>query len=161
MVDTMRKVKLFISVDVSNDPVAAPDDLTQTQYEALTWLQVSNVGSIGEMGTTTSILTYNTLDADVSDKDKGVDDAGDPEIEVAAKRSDLGQIAMRAAADTRLKYAFKEELNDNPGGTSNTIFYNRGLVAGPRRPQGRREDFDLEVFTLGLVQKEIKVDAVA
>lgn len=136
-----------------------PSDLTKTDFEALTWVQVKGVGSHGETGTSTNILSYDTWDSDVVQKAKGMSNAGDPEIEVARDPNDPGQNLMRQMADTNLNYAFKIEGNDAPevGGTP-TIRYNRGLVAGPREPNGRNEDFDLEVFTLGLQQKQIKVN---
>lgn len=136
-----------------------PADLTPTAFAALTWVQVKGVGSHGETGVTTNILTYDTWDTDVVQKAKGMSNAGDPEIEVARDPSDPGQIILRIAAGTNLNYAFKIEANDapEPGGTPTTR-YNRGLVAGPREPNGRNEDFDLEIFTLGLQQKQIKID---
>ena len=42
-----------------------------------------------------------------------------------------------------------------------TVRYNRGLVTGPTIPLGRTEDFDLEVFTLGLQQRQLTVDPSA
>lgn len=134
-------------------------DLAQGDYEALTWIQVKAVGSHGEVGTTTNILTYDTWDTTVTQKAKGISNAGDPEIELARLPSDPGQQLLRAAALTNLNYAFKIERNDKVDSDGNpTIIYNRGLVTGPRRPMGRNEDFDLEVFTLGLQQIEIVVN---
>ncbi len=141
-----------------------PDELDATEYAALTWVLVGGVGSVGETGDNTNILTYDTWDDAVVQKAKGMTDAGSPEIEVARDPDDAGQDAMRTAAGTNLIYAFKIEGTDlpdtNPASTP-TIRYNRGLVSGPREPNGRNEDFDLEIFTLGLVQKQIKVDPVA
>lgn len=139
-----------------------PAALDQTAYEALTWVLISNVGNHGETGTNTNILTYDTWDTDVIQKSKGISDAGSPEIEVARIPTDAGQIILRNAGDTNFNYAFKMERNDKPNATGTpTILYNRGIVTGPRRPFGRNEDFDLEMFTLGLNQKEIVVDPVA
>lgn len=141
-----------------------PTDLNAAGYAALTWVLVSGVGSVGETGDNTNILNYDTWDDEVLQKAKGLTDAGSPEIEVARDPSDAGQDVLRAAAQTNFYYAFKIEGTDvpdaNPASTP-TIRYNRGLVAGPREPNGRNEDFDLEIFTLGLVQKQIKVDPVA
>jgi hypothetical protein len=135
------------------------NDLTQSQFEGLTWVQVKGVGSHGETGQSTNILTYDTWDTVVIQKAKGMTDAGSPEIELARIPTDPGQTIMRAIAQTNLNYAFKIERNDKntPNGTG-TIRYNRGLVVGPKEPQGRNEDFDLEVFTLGLQQLQITVD---
>ena len=148
--------KLYISTTPQNAP------LNQAAYEALVWVEITGVGSHGETGTTTNILTYDTWDTDVVQKGKGTSNAGDPDIELARNATDPGQIALRAAANTRHNYAFKIEGNDAPDddGTP-TIRYNRGLVTGPREPHGRNEDFELEIFTLALNQKQIVVEAAA
>lgn len=137
-----------------------PSDLTLGQFQALTYVQVKGVGSHGETGSSTNILTYDTWDTDVIQKGKGITNAGDPEIELARVPTDAGQIILRAAALTNLNYAFKIIRNDavTVGGQA-TVRYNRGLVVGPRTPNGRNEDFDLEVFTLGLQQRQVTQDA--
>lgn len=146
--------KLFIS------PVAVTVPRTQVQLEAIAdWVEIKGVGSHGEAGTSTNILTYDTWDTDVAQKAKGISDAGSPEIELARMPSDPGQDALRTAAKTNLNYAFKMERNDKVTvGGDPTVIYNVGIVTGPKRPFGRNEDFDLEVFTLGLNQLEIVVD---
>jgi hypothetical protein len=97
----------------------------------------------------------------VLQKNKGITNAGDPMVECARTIADNGQKAMRAAGATKLYYAFKI-LDDDmpPAGAHGSIYYNIGLVVGPVRPNGRNEAFNLENFTLGLVQREIVVDAV-
>ena len=134
-------------------------DLDVGDYEMLSWVQIKGVGNHGEGGSTTNILNYDTWDTKVMQKAKGITNAGDPEIEVARLPFDAGQLILRAAAETNFNYAFKMIRNDpeTPGGDP-TILYNRGLVTGPRRPFGRNEDFDLEVFTAALNQKEIVVN---
>lgn len=136
-----------------------PTELSQAEYSALVWLQIKKVGSMDAIGTDTNVLSYDTWDQDVTDKGKGMSNAGDPTVELSRQADDAGQVALRAAAKTKYKYAFKVERQDAPDATySNTIIYNRGIVMGPTRPQGRNEDFDLEVFKLGFVQLEIIVD---
>lgn len=137
---------------------AQPDDLNSTEFAALTWVQVGGIGSHGETGDNQNILTYDTWDDTVVQKAKGMTNAGDPEAEFARDPDDAGQIIMRTAAGVNAYYAFKIEANDS-GGTNPTTRYNRGLVTGPRHPHGRNEDFDLEIFGLGLVQKQIVVEA--
>ena len=128
-----------------------------TRY--LTWTEVKNVASIGESGTNTNIVSYDELSTEVTQKQKGISNAGDPAVECARNPSDPGQQAMRAAAKTKYYYAYKTEDADAPDeDTTNSVYYNRGLVTGPTRPNGRNEDFILEIFTLGLVQTEIVVD---
>lgn len=137
-------------------------DLSQAGYEALAWVQVTGLGSHGQTGPSTNILTYNTWDTTVIQKAKGVTDAGSPVIELSRNPSDPGQIIMRQIAPLNFNYAFKLVKNDGafPGGTG-TIIYNRGLVTGPTQPNGRNEDFDLEMFTLGLNQLPIVVPPAA
>lgn len=153
-VNTNAGSKLFICV------TPQPDALNEAAFAALAWVQIVGVGSHGETGPNTNILTYDTWDTDVIQKAKGTTNAGDPEIELARIPTDPGQVALRDAAETNFNYAFKIERNDKADANSTpTIIYNRGLVSGPRRPMGRNEDFDLEIFMLGLQQKEIVVDA--
>lgn len=138
-------------------------DLDQTDYEALTWVEIKSVGSRGETGKKTNIIMYNTWDTAVVQKAKGLTDAGSPELEVARIPTDAGQIILRAAGavGNNDNYAFREVRADGTNGNAGTIKYNRGLVGGPTSPGGRNEDFDLEVFTLGLQQEEIIVNPLA
>jgi len=160
MATTQAGAKFYIAVDISDQPVAQNTDLDQAGYEGLTWLEVKGVGSVGETGTNTSIVSYDELSTEVTQKGKGISNAGDPEVEVRRIGTDPGQLAMRAAALTKNSYAFKYELDDSLG-VNGTTFYNRGLVTGPRHPNGRNEDFDLEIYALGLNQKELTVEAAA
>lgn len=134
--------------------------MTASALAALTWVEIKGLGSHGEGGSSTNILTYDTWDTDVVQKAKGMTDAGSPEIELARDSADAGQNALRAAALDNRNYAFKMERNDKitTAGRPTTI-YNIGIVTGPRRPFGRNEDFDLEVFTLGFNTREVVVAA--
>lgn len=153
MANTNANSKWYVCATAQNE------DLTKEQYEMLDWVLISKVGNVGETGKSTNVLTYNTWDTDVADKSKGVTDAGSPTIECAREPEDAGQEILRTASavGNNNKYAFKEERADAPIGGTGTIFYNRGIVTGPTHPNGGVEDFDLDVFTLGLVQEEIVV----
>lgn len=139
-----------------------PVDLTAGQFAALAWVQIKGVGHHGKTGAKTNILNYDTWDTQVIQKGKGNTDAGSPDIEMARIPSDPGQILLQAAALVNSNYAFRILRNDatNVSGTPTTR-YNRGLVTGPEQPNGRNEDFDLEIFTLGLQQLQITVDPSA
>lgn len=151
--------RLFVS-----STYVADTDMAQADFEALTWVEINGLGNVGEMGVKTNLLNYDTWNTNVSQKSKGVSDAGTPTVECARRPSDAGQIIMRAAGlpTNVLNYAFKMIRNDaiTVGGVG-TIIYNRGLVVGPTRPMGKNEDFDLEVYTLGLQQMEVVVDPTA
>jgi hypothetical protein len=156
MANTYKGRKLYICA------TPQPNDLDQAGYEALTYTEVKHVGSIGEMGTSSNVVSYDELATEVTQKSKGIANAGDPQIDTARDPNDPGQILMRTAGNTKFVYAFKIEDADAPSaGSSNTVYYNRGIVAGPIRPGGRNQDFILERYTLGLVQKEIVVNPAA
>jgi len=146
---TNARSKLSICVLPQNE------DLTATEFAALTFVQVKKVGSIGERGINTNVVQYDTLDTLVALKGKGITNAGDPQIEVAEDLTDPGQVAMRAAGapDVPDTYAFKIERADG------SIEYLRGLVTGPNVPGGRNEDFILNTYTLGLNQVPVVVAA--
>jgi len=135
-------------------------NLSQGDYEALDWTLISSVGDRGETGRSTNIVTYDTWDDTVTQKGKGLTDAGSPTLEVARIPTDAGQIILNAGAavGNNNSYAFKEVRSDGAIGETGTVIYNRGLITGPTRPGGRNEDFDLEIFTLGLVQEELVVN---
>ena len=147
--------KLFICATPQTGP------LTGSAYAALTWVEIKGVGKIGETGMSTNMLSYDTWADTVTQKVKGMTDGGAPEIELMRDVLDAGQDALRAAALTNYKYAFKITRNDQitPSTGNNTAYYNLAIVSGPKRPNGRNEDFDLEVFTLGVTAAEVVVDA--
>lgn len=140
---------------ISISTTAQNSDLNEGQFTGLTYTPVSNVGSIGAYGNDTNVLSYDTLDRKVQQKQKGMTNAGDPQLEVARLDSDPGQIALRVAGavDSRDSYAFKVVKQDG------SINYLRGLVVGPVHQNGRNEDFDLDMYTLGLVQEVLRVPA--
>lgn len=155
MAQTLANSKVYICATPQNV------DLSQGDYESLTWVEVGSVGNLGETGKSTNILTYNLITGAVVDKAKGLTDAGSPTLEVARIANDAGQQILRTAGaigNNANRYAFKFVYSDSPviGGTG-TTFYNRGFVTGPTRPNGGNEDFDLEVYNLALVQEEIQV----
>lgn len=137
-----------------------PTNLTKEQFEALSWVEVKNVGSLPESGLTTNIVSYDTIDTQVTQKQKGISNAGDGTLELARIGDDPGQVILRTAGAPTNKqyYATKRELTDAAPGQSNTIYYNRGIIAGPAHPGGRNEDFILETFTFGNVQPEVVVN---
>lgn len=157
MADTLSGAKLYICATAQNT------DLNEAAFEALTYVQIKGVGSHGETGTNTNVVSYDTWDTEFVQKAKGTSNAGDPEVELARIPADAGQVILRTAGDhfNKNNYAFKIELNDAPSGGTPTTIFNRGMVAGPRIPFGRNEDFITEIYTLALQQQQIIVDAAA
>lgn len=152
---TKKGSKVYVCVTAQNS------DLIQAAFEALTWVQVGKVGKVGDFGATSNDVTYNTLDEAVATHQKGVADAGSPDVEVASVYDDAGQIILRTFGDplNLNNMAIKIERNDKPSGYStNTIIYSRGVVSGPMYPGGGSDDFDLERFTIRLNQIPLRVN---
>lgn len=134
--------------------------LNQAAFEALVYVQIGNVGNRGDFGADTNIVNYDTMDTSVTQKAKGITDAGNFEIEVARIFDDAGQVAMRAAALTKYNYAVKIEFADAPSGSyDNTIMYCAGIITGPVLNGGGPEDFVTETYTVGFNQLPVVVEA--
>jgi len=137
-----------------------PSNLTREQFEALVWVPIAKVGSVGESGVNTNIVQYDMLAEEMTQKQKGNSDGQNTPIECARDLSDAGQQALRTAGAplNRYNYAMKFEDNDKPSDDyTNTITYRRGVITGPTRAGGRSEDFITDAFMLGNNQKEIIV----
>lgn len=148
-----------IGAKVSACSTTQPTDLNAAGFAALTWVVVGGVGKMAQVGNDQVAKPYTTWDKAVTQKAKAAIDAGSPELEVARDSADAGQILLRTQAALNFQYAFKVEMNDKlTSGGTNTVRYYRGYVLGPKRPQGASEDFDVEVFTLALIQGEVVVD---
>lgn len=139
---THANVEFYVSNSAENS------NLTKEQFEALTWIQVKNVGSIPPRGETANELSYATFDSQVALKQKGIADAGSGGLECARADDDPGQQRLREIGSglDRNNYAFKIVRQDK------SIEYHRGLVAGYELSGGSNEDFDLITFNLALNQ---------
>lgn len=153
MANSMQGSKVYIA------PAAATAPANAAAYAGLTWTEIKKVGNMSAIGTSVNALSYPTWGDTVVQKAKGLSDAGSPTLELMRDSADAGQDALRTAALTNLNYPIKVERNDKlTGPGTNTIIYNWGLVAGPTRPQGGNEDFDVEIFTLMFQALETVVD---
>lgn len=157
MVQSLAGATLSIAITTGTTPDEQTSlPLDSTGFAALTWLDVGGVGSLPELGSTTNVLSYDTLDTTVTQKAAGVTDGGGGDIEIARNATDNGQIAMRTAgltANNHKNYAFKITH------ANGDVQYNAGLLFGPRQPGGRVEDFVLEIFTFAANQEQVVVDA--
>lgn len=139
-------------VSISTTPVTLP--LNEAGFELLTFTEIGSVGNLGDYGASPNIISYNTLDTEVTSKAKGVEDAGEMTIEVARIFDDAGQIAIRAAALTKFSYAIMIEYADAPTDEwSNTIMYAAGPVSGPQMLGGSTDDFIREQYTVAFTDQ--------
>lgn len=134
--------------------------LNQAAFALLTYVPIGGVVTVPGMSVTDNILTQNTLDSDIAQKQKGFRTVEDGELTVAFDEGDTGQEALITASDTQNIFAFKYELN-NSLGTNGTTFYFVAIVGGGEGiTGGGGEDFVNRMFMLGLThQAPIRVDA--
>lgn len=134
-------------------------DLTQAEYEALTWVEVEKVVTLPDFGYTTNVVTQDYIATDMSQKRKGFKQGSESELVIGHDPDATGQDALKVATETRGSFAFKMELSNspNPATTTNTIMYSRGVVAGWNFTGGGGEDFDNITTTIGLNQEPIIV----
>lgn len=129
-------------------PDAANTDLDAAAFALLTWVEIPNVGNIGDTGVDQNMVSYPTWGERLTTQLKGAATGAQAEIRVLDIASD-GLTALKAAAGvTDLNnYAFKIEWPDG------SIEYNRGVVGAPNFTKGGNEDFAEAVFMVALNQE--------
>lgn len=118
---------------------AQEDDLTQLGFEALTYVPTGKVIEHAAIAVSTGDSAQNYWGHGVTQHQKGHVDVGGASVMLGYDPDDTGMDAMDAAALTRTNYAMKVELDDNPGGATNTIMYLRGLIYIPEYQLGEGE----------------------
>lgn len=131
---------------------AQTSKLTASAFAALTWVEIGRIGQYPESGVETNIVTYDTVDTDVSIQAKGVSKSKAWTIEYARSATDAGQDAIRTAASTKSNYAFKMSRPDG------TVIYNIGIVTGPTRSGGGPDDPDTETMVVATNMLDVVVD---
>lgn len=124
--------KIYISGSGST-PTANSSAADESDYSALTYVEIGDVESVSEFGDQASVITSQTLGDARIRKRKGARDAGDATITVLNNPLDNGQLAMIAAEQTEFTYAFKVVLADGADANdTDSIFYFRALVGSAR-----------------------------
>lgn len=111
-------------------------DLDQTEFEALTFIDVENIVTVPALGYTENIVSQDYLNTDLSGKRKGFKSGTEEELLCGYDPDATGQIAVLAAAATKSNFAVKRTLQDG------TVIYSRALIASNGGVQGGSgEDF--------------------
>jgi hypothetical protein len=112
-------------------PVTSADDITG--LSALSYTLVGKVESLGEIGPQAQDVTFIPLAGDAVQHLKGATDNGSTVVMCARDPLDTGQLALKAASETRYEYALKIVLADaaDANDTDSTI-YVRGPVMSAR-----------------------------
>jgi hypothetical protein len=86
------------------------DDLAL--FDALTWVEVGMVESIGEFGPEKSIGTFTPLGTGIACKFSGTTDNGELTLSIAKTLTDTGLIALLALQGVASETAFKVQLSE-------------------------------------------------
>ena len=124
----------------------------------MAWVQITQATSKSQVGNTEELLSEPLLSGAPA-RAKGQKTPTDVTITVVNNTADAGQAALKAAGLTSGSYAFKFEKTDStdPGTNTNTIFYNRGLVAELMDSEGGPSTMDMKETTVGMQQFWIEV----
>lgn len=150
--------KFYISSAVAADSID-----TDTEFAALTWVEVGEVSSVGEIGDVANLIEASSLADNRVRRLPGRQDAGQLPVTVNFKASDTGQIACRTAADNpSFQYGFKLELNDKPDASdTNSTVYFLGKVTSARLTGIQVDGVVQQVFNIPVNSKPIMVVATA
>lgn len=135
------------------------EDLNQTQFESLTWVQVDCVVTEPDMGAEENIITQYYVDKDVS-KQKGNVTPSDSELVVGYDPDSTGQDVIDVASQTNFEYAIAVEYKNPDAGYTNAITYSRALIGLANRTGGGPEDWNNLTYPIALVQRPITVKPV-
>ncbi len=148
-ITTATGTKWFIggttAIDYTTDAGAIDD------FEALTWVPIGEVEDGGEIGDQSSDVSFQSLGDGRVRHLKGARDAGTVSLVVGDDPLDAGQIALRAAEQTKFLYNFKVEYEDAPTADySNSVDYFRGLVMSARKQVGQGDNVLRRTFAIGI-----------
>ncbi len=85
---------------------AQPTTYDEAGFEAVTWTEIGEVTSIGQLGGTNSVITHIPLGTSVVVKRTGSTNYGTLDLQ-GARCDDTGIAALRAAFDSKLSKPFK------------------------------------------------------
>lgn len=92
--------KLFIATGI-------PASFTKAAYEAMTWVQVKGIVSIGTIGVTDAIIDVPDLETGFTKGVKGARTGTETAVAMREIKVDPGQVALKAACQAFVEYSFK------------------------------------------------------
>lgn len=122
----------------------------ETALAALSYVAVSKIENIGEIGPQSTDVTFTPLGGDDVQHLKGATDNGSTAIALGNDPLDPGQVALRAASLTKFEYAVKIVIPDaqDPNDTD-TVVYVRGPIMSGRLNIGGADDVTKRAYAVG------------
>lgn len=122
---------------------AVPASATKAAYEALSWLPIGRIVSVGAIGDTHTDVPVETLAGRVLHFNGGAD-LGEIAVQVATVPGDTGQAAVRTANGTNNAVSFRVV---DPG-TGDTHAYFQGVVANLQDNERTLNAYAGQTFTI-------------
>jgi hypothetical protein len=144
-IETTSGTKFYIS----NTAAASTVD-TLAEYEALTWIEISEVEDLGNVGDVSTEVTGAAIGDSRIRKAKGARNAGTMNVICFdTVPLDVGQVAVIAAEASYSNYAFKIEFPPPVVGSA-AIIYFRGLVMSNELRLGTNDNIRRRAFNIGV-----------
>ncbi len=143
--------KLSIASGPNGGVVSVTDPPSQVEFEAMTWVPLGTIEDAGSVGDAAADITFESMETSRVEHFAGPFDAGTERVVCGYDISDAGQVAVTAAQQARLVYAFKLELADRPAlDYTNTIKYYGARVMTDMVNVGNARNVVRKEFTLGI-----------
>ena len=113
-------------------------------FAALTWIEVGELESIGDLTTSHAAVTFANLKTGKTSTLKGAEEAVTVPVVVGLDRGDAGQIAMSAARKSKTDRAFRVDEEDG------TFVYFIGKVMKEGTQYGGINDVKKAPFDIGV-----------
>lgn len=134
-------------------------------YEALSYTEVNDITDIGEFGPTVAEITHKPVNEAETYVFLGSNDNGSLALQMARSVTagviDAGQLILRTARINRADISVKIELNDNPNGTSNSVYYFKAKIMAMPVGVGAADTLNTWNTTMRVSGKVVEVDPVA
>jgi len=128
-------------------------------YQALTFVDIGEVESLGAFGDTSNEVTFTAIDDARVKKIKGARNAGNLELVCGIDYEDTGQAALITAEGTIHDYAFCITINDAPsGGTPSERYFLAKVMSASEQLDSADNVMKLNA-TLGINTAVTRVDA--
>lgn len=124
--------------------------LEASDFAALNWVEIPNIGTVGDTGYEQNMTTYDIWGSNLSKKTKGIATGRDVELRCLDETSD-GLTAVKAATSIsdNNNYALKIEK------ANGDIEYNAGRMSGQGLSKGGPEDYSEFFWTFGINQEPV------
>lgn len=142
---------------VSSAAVASSID-TKAEFEALTWVEVGEIETLGEFGDESNVVNFAALSDARVRKQKGTRDAGLLALVVGHDPRDAGQIKLLAAEESKFKWGFKIINPDaETAAYTDSIYYFRALVTSRRLNMGGNDNVVRRAYNIAIDSAVIEV----